>query len=99
MGAEKDMLTQRTGSENMQYDMKIGDKVKPIAVPIGLQGDETRSLFEGCLGRVFPIIGVVPVPEIDSDLLELHVGELVGKPAYMHSIWIEKELVEIVEPS
>jgi hypothetical protein len=54
-------------------------------------------LFDLCLGKVFSIVGIVPVPEIDSELLELHVGPVVGQPAYMHSIWIEPELVEVVE--
>jgi hypothetical protein len=80
--------------------MKIGDKIRVLRLPDGLEDDErmqTKSLFELCLGQVFPIAGIVPVPEIDSELLELHVGSVVGQSAYMHSIWIERELVEVVE--
>jgi hypothetical protein len=78
--------------------MKVGDKIRILRLPEGLCDDErlqTRSLFELCLGRTFPIAGIQPVPEIDSELLELKVGET----AYMHSIWIEREFVEIVEAS
>lgn len=72
--------------------MKIGDTIKIVSVPSGLQG-ETKALFEHCVGRIFPIFAIVPVAETGSDLLEIHVGEVLSKPAYMHSIWIEKEHV------
>jgi len=78
--------------------MKIGDSIRVVGTPHGLEG-ETKALFELCVERVFPIIGIVPVPEIGSELLELHVGEVVGKPSYMHSIWIEKEFVTSADPS
>ena len=78
--------------------MKIGDSVTVVEIPDGLEG-ETKSIFELCVGRTFPIFGIVPVPEIGGELLELHVGEVVGKPAYMHSIWIEKDFVTTVDPS
>jgi hypothetical protein len=69
--------------------MKIGDLIKVVTIPGGL-ADETKVIFERCVGLEFPIYGIVPVPEINSELLELHVGEVVGQPDYMHSIWIEK---------
>ena len=78
--------------------MKIGEYIKVIGVPDGLDS-ETRRLFKLCLGRTFPIVGVVAVPETGGELLELHVGEVVGKPKYMHSIWIEKELAARAESS
>jgi hypothetical protein len=79
--------------------MKIGDTIRLVRLPDGLENDETKSLFEVCPGRVFPVVGIVPVPEIGSELLELHVGEVVGKPPYMHSIWIESEFVAAIEGS
>ena len=82
--------------------MKTGDKIRIVRLPDGLKDDDefqTKSLFEGCLGRTFPIVGIQPVPEIGSELLELQVGEVVGEPAYMHSIWIERDFVEVVEVS
>jgi hypothetical protein len=68
--------------------MNIGDRIKVVRTPSGLEG-ETKAIFELCVGRTFPIFGVIPVPEINSELLELEVGEVVGEPAFMHSIWIE----------
>lgn len=56
------------------------------------EGDDlrTRRIFELCVGRVFPIVGLA------NDLIELEVGEVVGEPACMHSIWIEPDCVERV---
>jgi hypothetical protein len=77
--------------------MKTGDRTKVVATP-ALEG-ETKAIFELCVGRIFPVIGIVPVPEIGSELLELEVGEVVGEPAYVHSIWIEKEFVISADPA
>lgn len=75
--------------------MTIGDRVRVVKVPPDLPEGElhTRSLFESCLGRSFRIV------EIKAELLELHVGEVLGKQPYMHSIWIEPEYVEILGDS
>jgi len=78
--------------------MKIGDHITVIGVPNGLDS-ETRTLFELCVGRTFPIVGVVTVPETGGELFELHVGEVVGEPEYMHSIWIEKEWAKSADSS
>ena len=64
--------------------MKIGDLVVVTGVPGALpDGMGTRELFEKCLGRTFPIVG------FENGLVELEVGEVLGEPSYMHSIWIE----------
>jgi len=68
-----------------------------IGIPDGLDS-ETRTLFELCVGRTFPIVGVVAAPETGGELLELHVGEVVGKAEYMHSIWIEREFATSADP-
>jgi hypothetical protein len=76
--------------------MKVGDLVRVIQVPAGLRDDEdlpTKTLFDLCLGKTFPIA------EIDANMIELHVGELLGKLPYQHSIFIEPEFVEAVEIS
>jgi len=72
--------------------MKVGDKVRILTIPSNLQEGEigTRSLFDECVGRIFPIVG------FQEHLLELHVGEVKGEAPYMQSIWIEPEHVEIV---
>ena len=74
--------------------MKVGDKARVIRVPPALPEDElnTRSLLGRCLGRVFPIVGFN-----GAGWLELEVGEVLDKIPCMDAIWIEPELVEIVE--
>jgi hypothetical protein len=68
--------------------MKIGDRVEVVAVPGSLpSGMGTQALFEACVGRVFPVVG------IENGLLELEVGEVVDEESFMHSIWIEPECV------
>jgi hypothetical protein len=71
--------------------MKIGDPVRIVRLPDNLPDHEilgTRALFADCLGRVFPIVA------LDRHLFELHVGQVRGEPACMHSIWIETDCVE-----
>ena len=64
--------------------MKIGDLVVITGIPSTLpDGMGTRELFEKCLGRTFAIVG------FENGLVELEVGEVLGEPSYMHSIWIE----------
>ena len=90
----------RDESDAEQWEMKIGDRIRIIELPNGLTNDDalqTKDLFERCLGRVFPIAGIVPVKENNTQLLELEVGEVVGEFAAKHSIWIESDLVELVE--
>ena len=72
--------------------MKIGDLVRVVAVPPGLPEGElaTKSLFQSCVGRIFPIIG------FQGHLLELEVGEALGKQACMDSICIEPEHIELI---
>jgi hypothetical protein len=75
--------------------LKVGDKVRVIQVPPVPPKDgrlNTESLFELCVGRVFPIVGFN-----DAGWLELEVGEVLDKDPCMDSIWIEPEFVEIVE--
>ena len=74
--------------------MKTGDRVRILTIPPDLPEDDrlrTRSLFEPCVGRVFPIVRFN-----DIGWLELEVGAVLGKPGYNDSIWIEPEHVEIV---
>ena len=64
--------------------MKIADLVVITGIPSTLpDGMGTRELFEKCLGRTFAIVG------FENGLVELEVGEVLGEPSYMHSIWIE----------
>jgi hypothetical protein len=64
--------------------MKIGDLVVITSIPSTLpDGMGTRELFAKCLGRTFAIVG------FQDGFVELDVGEVLGEPSYMHSIWIE----------
>ena len=64
--------------------MNIGDLVVITGIPSTLpDGMGTRELFAKCLGRTFAIVG------FENGLVELEVGEVLGEPSYMHSIWIE----------
>lgn len=76
--------------------MKVGDLIRIVKVTAGLRDDDdlrTKTLFDHCLGKTFPIAG------IDANRIELHVGEVFGKPSHIHSIYIEPEFVEVVENS
>lgn len=70
--------------------MKIGDRGEVVAIPEALPDDTgTRALFMRCLGRHFPVV------DLKGHLVELEVGEVVGEPSYMHSIWIERDYVRL----
>lgn len=73
--------------------MKLGEMVRVVGLPGDLEDNEldTKRIFELCLGKVFPIAG------FDKGFVELHVGEVVGEPAYIHMIWIAPEFLESVE--
>jgi hypothetical protein len=76
--------------------MKVGEIVRVVQIPEGLQDEQdfpTKTVFEICLGKTFPIMG------IENNMIELHVGELRGKASYLETIYIEPEFVEIVETS
>jgi hypothetical protein len=81
--------------------MKIGDRVRLIRIPPNLKDDEdlgTRSLFEKCLGTAFPIAGLKSVEGLSSQLVQLDVGHVLGKPECMDSIWVEPEYLVFEDP-
>lgn len=69
---------------------KLGDIVRVVSVPSDLpEGDiQTKTLFDLCLGRTFPIVG------FQGPLCELHVGGVRGRESSLESIWIEPEHLE-----
>jgi hypothetical protein len=76
--------------------MKAGDFVRVIKIPPGLRDykdSPIKTLFELCLGKTFRIVAV------ENNMIELHVGDVLGKLAYRHMIVIEPEFVEAVEKS
>jgi hypothetical protein len=78
----------------MKAEMKEGDLIRVTKVPDGVQDSEgfkTRSTLERCVGRVFPIMG------FHEGFVQIDVGEVVGRPSYMESIWLEPDCVELVD--
>jgi len=81
--------------------LSVGDKIRVSGIPPDVRSgiydeDEelkTRAVFERSLGRVFPI------KAFDDDRVELHVGKVMSRPAYEHSIWLEPQFVELVAKS
>jgi hypothetical protein len=73
--------------------MNIGDKVRVLGVPDGVPKDNKQlmTLFRGCVGKTFPIA------KFDDGLVELHVGEVFGKPANFHQIWLDPSQVQLIE--
>ena len=76
--------------------MKVGDKVVLIGIPSNLKDDEelqTRALFEKCIGKIFPIKSLESVEGLSYKLVRLDVGEVLGKEAFMETIWVEPEFL------
>ena len=72
--------------------VEIGDRVRLSEIPPAVKeaDSETRVIFKRCLGRAFPVAG------FNRGLIELEVGEVVGRFPAAHSIWIEPEFLEHV---
>ena len=78
--------------------MNIGDTVKVIGVPPNLRDDEdmrTRMLFQKCVGESFVVAGIERPEGLPHRLVQLDVGHVLGEEPYVHTIWIEEELVEL----
>jgi hypothetical protein len=78
--------------------VKAGDAVRLIAVPANLKDDrvlQTRTLFEKCLGKTFPIAALEAVNGLPYPLVRLDVGQIVGEEAYMQTIWVEPEYLQL----
>jgi hypothetical protein len=72
--------------------MKVGDKVTLIAIPSDIQDDDqlqTRTLFEKCLGEIFTVAALQTVDGLAHQLVQLDVGRVLGKAAYLETIWVE----------
>jgi hypothetical protein len=81
--------------------MKAGDVVKLVGVPTKLSDDEnlqTRSLFEKCLGQVFIVGGVESVEGMQTPLARLDVGDVIGQETWRHTIWVEPEFLQLIDP-
>jgi hypothetical protein len=75
--------------------MKPGDLVRVAALSPHIPDNaESKLVFERSVGRTFPIINIMA-----DGLIELEVGEVMGVSACLHSIWIEPECLELIQPS
>ena len=78
--------------------MRAGDKVRLTGIPPDLPDDEklqTRKLFEKCLGQVFTVAGLKTVEGLPYQLVRLDVGHVIGVAAYLETIWVEPEYLQL----
>ena len=78
--------------------MKAGDAVRLIAIPADVKDDrelQTRTLFEKCLGKTFPIVALESVDGLPYPLVRLDVGHILGEPTYNQTIWVEPEYLQV----
>ena len=78
--------------------MQVGDRVRLIGIPPDAHDDEelqTRTLFEKCLGETFTIAGLETVERLPYQLVQLHVGHIVGQDSYLETIWVEPEYLQL----
>jgi hypothetical protein len=81
--------------------MKAGDVVKLSGIPPNLKDEEdlpTRTLFEKCLGQLFVVAGVDLVDGVLTPLAKLDVGHVVGVEPWKHTIWVEPEYLQSIDP-
>lgn len=79
-------------SRQLASGMRVGDPIRILRVPASVQDSDrlkTRSILERCVGRVFPIMSFN-----EHGMIQIDIGEFVGKPSYMETIWIERDCVE-----
>jgi hypothetical protein len=75
--------------------MKVGDSVRVLKVPSNLLDDpefRTLSVFEKCVGRLFPVVGIR-----EDGMIEIEIGEVLGKPSNMETIWIEPDCIAVMD--
>jgi hypothetical protein len=78
--------------------LRIGDKVRLIGVPPDVHDDEklqSRQLFEKCVGQTFTVAGLETVEGLPYQLIRLDVGQVIGKVAYLETIWVEPEFLQL----
>ena len=78
--------------------MKAGDTVRLIGIPADVKDDgelRTRRLFEKCSGKSFSIATVETVDGPPHPVVGLDVGHVVGRPAFLHRIWVEPQYLRL----
>jgi hypothetical protein len=78
--------------------MKPGDTAKLIGIPANVRDDkelQTLTLFEKCLGHSFVIAAVESFEDVPFPLARIDVGHVIGKEPWEHTIWVEREYLEL----
>lgn len=81
--------------------MKAGDVVKLVGIHPNLSDAKdlpTRTLFEKCVGQIFVIAGVESVEDVPTPLARLDVGDVIGHESWKHTIWVEPEYLQFIDP-
>ena len=68
-----------------------------MGIPPNLPDDDefnTPEVFQKCLGRIFAVSDIQTFEGLEQPMIGLDVGEVVGKPAYMTTIYVEPEYLE-----
>jgi hypothetical protein len=81
--------------------MKAGDVVRLVGIPPNLSDAKelpTRTLFEKCLGQTFVIAGIESVEGVPIPLVRLDVGDVLHQEPWEHTIWVEAEYLNFIEP-
>ena len=78
--------------------MKVGDSVRVVGIPPDTHDREdmlTKTLFERCLGKCFPVTDLESVEGLPHPLARLEVGEVFGQERDSEIIWVEPEYLEV----
>ena len=78
--------------------MKPGDTAKLVGIPPNVRYDDelqTRTLFQNCLGQSFVIAAVESFEGVPFPLARLDVGRVIGKEPWAHTIWLERQYLEL----
>ena len=76
--------------------MKPGDTAELIGIPPNVRAElQTRTLFETCLGQSFVIAAVESFDGVPFPLARIDVGSVIGKEPWEHTIWVEREYLEL----
>ncbi len=75
--------------------------MKLTGIPPNLKDEEdlpTRTLFAKCLGQLFVVAGIDSVDGLPAPLAKLDVGHVVGVESWKHTIWVEPEYLQSIDP-
>jgi hypothetical protein len=79
--------------------VKRGDRVRIVRLPNKLRDDGrmiTKTIFLRSRNGVFRVAGFYP-KDSHEDLVELHVGRVMGEPNSRHVIFVEAKFLEVVD--